>query len=172
MEKTLTILNQMEAEKIIQRYAIGGAIAATFYIEPAQTYDLDVFLIIPTSPLGLISVSPIYSYLMQRGYQPEGEAVNIEGWPVQFLPAFNPLIEEALDNAAAVMYGATPTRVFTAEYLAAIMLYTGRSKEHARLIQFIEAGVVDQAKLERLIVEHGLAEKWESFKRRFLTSGG
>lgn len=82
MEKTLAVLNQMEADGIIQRYAIGGAIAAA------------------------------YSYRIERGYQPSGEAINIEGWPVQFLPAFNLLIEEALTNAVEVAYGATTTRIF------------------------------------------------------------
>lgn len=32
MKKTLAILNQMEAEKIIQRYAIGGAILESLII--------------------------------------------------------------------------------------------------------------------------------------------
>lgn len=168
MEKTLAVLNQMEADGVIQRYAIGGAIAAAFYIEPAQTYDLNVFLIFPVSPLGLISISPIYSYLTERGYQPEGEAINIEGWPVQFLPAFNLLIEEALENAVEVFYGETPTRVFTEAYLAAIMLYTGRAKDHARLIQLLTEDKVNRTALADLIARHGLEAKWENFKQRFL----
>jgi len=172
MEKTLAVLNQMEADGVIQRYAIGGAIAATFYIEPAQTYDLDVFLLFPASKLGLITISPIYSYLMARGYQPEGEAINIEGWPVQFLPAFNPLIEEALANAAEVVYRTIPTRVFTAEYLAAIMLYTGRPKDHTRLIQLLAEGTINRGALTVLLRRHGLEAKWESFKRRFLDTWG
>jgi hypothetical protein len=171
MEKTLAVLNQMEADGVIERYAIGGAIAATFYMEPAQTYDLDVFLVFPASTLGLITISPIYSYLMARGYQPEGEAINIEGWPVQFLPAFNPLIEEALESAAEVVYETTPTRVFTAEYLAAIMLYTGRAKDHARLVQLLTEGTVNHTALHDIIVQHDLGTKWESFKRRFLDTG-
>ena len=171
MEKTVAVLNQMEADGIIQRYAIGGAVAAAFYMEPAQTYDLDVFLVFPASTLGLITISPIYSYLMARGYQPEGEAINIEGWPVQFLPAFNRLIEEALTNAVEVAYGATTTRVFTAEYLAAIMLYTGRVKDHTRLLQLLTEGTVNHTALLDVIAQHGLEAKWESFKRRFLDTG-
>lgn len=59
MEKTLAVINQLEQEGLVGRYAIGGAIAATRYIEPIQTYDLDIFV----SPSGLISISPIYTYL-------------------------------------------------------------------------------------------------------------
>jgi hypothetical protein len=39
MEKTLAVINQMERNGVIDRYAIGGAIAATLYVEPIQTYD-------------------------------------------------------------------------------------------------------------------------------------
>lgn len=168
MEKTITVLNQMEADGIIQRYAIGGAVAAAFYMEPAQTYDLDVFLVFPVSPLGLVLLNPIYTYLVERGYQPEGEGINIEGWPVQFLPTFNLLTEEALANAVAVTYGATTTRVFTAEYLGAIMLYTGRAKDHSRLLQLFTEGAVNHSVFLDLITRHGLTAKWETFKRRFL----
>jgi len=34
MEKTLAVINQLEKEGIIGRYAIGGAVAATRYVEP------------------------------------------------------------------------------------------------------------------------------------------
>lgn len=170
-EKTLSLLNQMVADGVIQRYAIGGAVAAAFYVEPTQTFDLDVFLVFPATPTGLISISPIYGYLMQRGYQPEGESIQIEGWPVQFLPVFNPLTEEALANAVAVTFGGTDTHVFSAEYLAAIMLFTGRPKDHIRLVQFFERGVIDQPKLMEIIARHDLTSKWQAFQRRFLSEG-
>ena len=88
MEKTLAVINQLEQAGLIGRYAIGGAVAATRYIEPIQTYDLDIFVILPVLPSGLISLTPIYSDLTQRGYAPQGECIVIEGWPVQFLPVY------------------------------------------------------------------------------------
>jgi hypothetical protein len=168
MEKTLAIINQLEQEELIGRYAIGGAMAATRYIEPIQTYDLDIFVMLPVSPSGLISLSPIYAYLTQRGYTPEGECIIIKDWPVQFLPVYNELTEEALVQAIEVKFGATPTRLLSAEHLAAIMLETGRPKDHARLIQFFEFDVLDRQVLEDIIVRHGLIEKWETFRKRFL----
>jgi hypothetical protein len=92
----------------------------------------------------------------------------IEEWPVQFLPAYDQLTDEALAQAVEVKFGSTPTRVLSAEYLAAIMLQTGRPKDHARLIQFLEFKVVDQVKLDDIIARHDLAAKWQSFQRRFL----
>lgn len=114
MEKTLSVINKMEKEGIIGRYAIGGAVAATKYIEPVQTFDLDIFLIFPLSKSGLISMSPVYDYLSRLGYTAEEEVINIEGWPVQFLPVYNPLTEEAMEKVIEVEFGETPTRVFSA----------------------------------------------------------
>jgi hypothetical protein len=101
----------MVQDGIISRYAIGGAVGAAFYVEPTQTYDLDIFLVFPASQSGLISISPIDSYLMQRGYQAEGDSIQVEGWPVRFLPVFNPLTEEVLANAVEITFGATTTYV-------------------------------------------------------------
>lgn len=78
MEKTLAVINKLEQEGIIGRYAIGGAVAATRYIEPSQTYDLDIFVLLPLSPSGLISISPIYAYLGQHGYMPREESIVID----------------------------------------------------------------------------------------------
>lgn len=174
MERTLAVINQLKKEGIIERYAIGGAVAATRYIEPIQTFDLDVFVVLPAdvfdlpSPSGLVLITPIYTYLTQRGYAPQGEFIVIEGWPVQFLPVYNELVEEALDRAVDVDFGSTPTRVLSAEHLAAIMLDTGRPKDHARLVQFFEHDAVNQAALDDIVSRHGLTARWESFQKRFL----
>lgn len=168
MERTLAVINKMEQEGIIGRYAIGGAIAATLYVEPIQTYDLDLFVIFPETQSGLVSITPLYSYLMQQGYTPQGETITVEGWPVQFLPVYNALTEEALMTAVDVEFGATPTRVVSAEHLAAIMLETGRAKDHARLVQFFEFDVVNRAILSAIVERHGLTAKWKSFRQRFL----
>jgi hypothetical protein len=169
VEKTLAVLNQLEQEGVIGRYAIGGAVAATRYIEPIQTYDLDIFVLLPIAPSGLISLASVYARLEQLGYSAQGESVIIEDWPVQFLPVFNPLIDEALAQALEVKFGATTTRVLSAEYLAAIMLETGRPKDHARLVQFFELDVLDVATLEGIIVHHGLSERWQYFQTRYLS---
>ncbi len=172
MEKTLAVLNQLETAGIIERYAIGGAVAVTRYLEPIQTCDLDVFVSLPLAPSGLVSLEPICAALTQRGYSPQGECIVVEGWPVRFLPAYNEMLEEALAQAVEVEFAATPTRVLSAEYLAAIMLQTGRPKDYARLLQFLEFDVLNQAVLDDILARHGLVAKWEAFRRRFLTSEG
>ena len=48
MERTVKVLNEMKTEGVILDYALGGAVAALFYIEPIETHDLDVFISLPT----------------------------------------------------------------------------------------------------------------------------
>jgi len=77
---------------------------------------------------------------------------------VQFLPPTSPLVEEALNQSIEKDVDGISARVFTAEHLAAIALQTGRAKDKARLLQFIEA----------ILAKHGLLDRWQQFKRQFL----
>jgi hypothetical protein len=104
VKRTLEVLNKLEHEGVFARYAIGGAMAATFYVEPLLTFDLDVFVAVQPSSSGLITVAPIYDALRARGYTEEQECILIEGVPVQFLPAYNALVEEALAHGQEVAY--------------------------------------------------------------------
>lgn len=100
---------ERRSDRVFSRYAIGGAMAATFYVEPLLTFDLAVFVVLPTSPGGLLSLTSIYEALRARGYAEEGEGVSIEGVPVQFLPVFNALLlEEALTEADGTWHEESP----------------------------------------------------------------
>jgi hypothetical protein len=39
VKRTIEVLNELEKESFFSRYAIGGAMAATFYTEPFLTFD-------------------------------------------------------------------------------------------------------------------------------------
>jgi hypothetical protein len=167
--EVIVMLNQMERDRVIERYAIGGAVGATFYLEPVSTLDVDVFITFkPQQESIIVSPAPIFDYLKGFGCKMEGEYIVISGWPVQFLPASGPLLEDALDNAVEVNVEGVPARVLTAEYLAAVALQTGRAKDKARLLQFIEARALDQEKFEEVLERHQLTDKWRDFQRQFL----
>src|SRR6266436_9174043 len=117
MEETLKVLNQMVEAGVIRRYAIGGAVAAIYYLEPFDTADLDIFVQLEDSGSGLTILGPIYDFLAQQGYTPEGEFVHIEGLPVQFLPVFNPLTDEAVTTAQTITFANVKTSLMTAEHL-------------------------------------------------------
>ncbi len=65
METTLRVLNDLERAGVVSRYAIGGAMGATFYIEPVLTFDLDVFIVLPGMSGGLQTLSPLYEARLQ-----------------------------------------------------------------------------------------------------------
>ena len=164
IKDTIATINQMQADGVIERYAIGGAVGATFYLEPVATLDVDIFIDFhPEAGNLLATPQPLFDYLKARGGRMDGEYIVIAGWPVQFLPPASPLIEEALAQAVEKDVAGTPARVFTAEHLAAIALQTGRPKDKARLLQFIETGSLDFARFEAIVSRHGLTERWKRF---------
>lgn len=157
----------MKENGIIDSYAVGGAIAAIFYVEPFTTYDLDIFCAFSAPGSGIITLTPIYDYLARLGYKPEKETINIEGWPVQFLPIFNALIDEAVERANTVAVGQTPVKVMRPEHLVAIMLDTGRAKDYARISRFLDSGAVNSDNLTDVLSRHSLGAKWDDYRRKF-----
>ena len=168
-KEVIATINRMQADGVIEHYAIGGAVGATFYLEPVSTLDVDIFVAFRSEPWNLlISPQPIFDYLKAHGGTMEGEYVILDGWPVQFLPPTGPLAEEALAQAVEVDVEGTPARVFTAEHLAALALQTGRAKDKARLLQFIEAGTLDVARFQAILARYDLEDAWQRFERQFL----
>ncbi len=170
ISQLIAMINKMEKDGVIRGYAIGGAVGATFYLEPVATLDVDIFVVFqPQTSQRLLSLQPIYDYLTARGGVMEKEYVVIAGWPVQFLPPTGPLVEEALADAVTVQVEDTPARVFTAEHLAAVALQTGRPKDKARLLQFVESGAIAADRFKTILDRHGLNNQWTEFKRTFLS---
>ena len=136
--------------------------AATFYTEPFLTFDLDVFVVMPQTAGGLLTLAPLYDALRARGYsEQENECIMIEGVPVQFLPAYNALLEEALNDAQEIMYEDVPARVLRSEHLLAICLQTGRSKDRERVRILREQAKLDQNFLADVLRRYQLEDKWK-----------
>ena len=169
MKATLEVINKMQADGVIGKYAIGGAVGATFYLEPAATVDVDIFAILPVAASAiLVSLAPIYEYLRARGCAEKEEHIVIGGWPVQFLPPSNDLERDAVENAVRTTIGDTPAWIMQPEYLVAIALRTGRIKDYTRIVQFLERGSVDRSRLLALLEKHDLLLKWGLFEQRYL----
>jgi hypothetical protein len=178
MKRTLDVLNAMEADGIIGRYAIAGAVAAYNYIEPAVTEDVDILVALERGSgpgtLGLISLTPIFSYLKAKGYEEfRREGIVIEGWPVQFLPVADTLDIEALTQAEEIDLPFTAsdtvvtTRVLRPEHLAAIALRVGRPKDLSRIAQFLAEKAVEFSALCGVIERHRLSNAWQLFCKQF-----
>jgi hypothetical protein len=111
----------------------------------------------------LLSLTPIYEALRARGYAEENECVVIESVPVQFLPAYNALVEEALNQAQEIAYEGLVARVLRSEYLIAIALQTGRSKDRERVRILREQAQLDLELLADILMRHQLEEKWKQW---------
>jgi hypothetical protein len=169
VKATLEAINQMQADGIIGKYAIGGAVGATLYVEPAATLDVDIFVMLPTAPgSSLLSLASLYDYLKLRGGEVKDEHIVIGGWPVQFLPPSNDLEREAVAEAVEATVEGVTTWVMSPEHLLAIALCTGRAKDHIRILQFIEQAAVDRGKLQSILEHYELTEKWKQFERKHL----
>jgi len=153
----------------VERYAVGGAVGATFYLEPVATLDADIFVAFKPEP-GQLLITPraIFDFLLPLGATLEGEYIVFAGWPIQFLPPTGPLAEEALVEAREFDVDGETARVLSAEHLAALALETGRAKDKARLVQFVESGALDAEKFSAILARHGLTQKWQTFQRQML----
>ena len=164
MQRTLAILNELEAAGLVERYAIGGAMAAFFYAEAVVTEDLDAFVLFKLSGGGLITLTPVYDFLKSRGASEEREHLWVAGTLVQVIPAYDALTEEAVHEAVEKMVGQVKTRVMRVEHLIAIALKTGRAKDFARIVQLLETADIVQARLQAILSRHDLQSRWEKFK--------
>ena len=167
MKEVAELLNAMRDAGVISEYALFGAIAQMRYTEPVATLDADV-LVAVSSPQTMELLKPIYEFCAARGHRPEGEAIRVAAWPVQFIPVFSPLTQEALEEAEAADFEGVPLRVVRADYLAAIALSVGRAKDFARILSLLESGSVSREQVARLAQRHGLADSWTRFETRFL----
>lgn len=169
IKEAIFVINQMQADGIIGRYAIGEAIGATFYLEPVSTVDLDIFIAVEPQPgQFIISLQPVFDYLKSKNAVPEGEYILIAGWPVQFLVPDSPLVAEALTEAVQSDVDGEPAWVFRPEYLAAIALQTGRAKDKNRLLEFIDQKALDSERFLKIVQKHHLTNKWKQFEQQFL----
>src|SRR5262245_15170101 len=96
---TLTALNSLKAEGVVQDYAIVGAMALRFWTEPVPTLDLDVFVLLPPKAGPIVTLDGIYRWAQDRNYPTTQEHIVIEGVPTQFVPSPNALADEVIASA-------------------------------------------------------------------------
>ena len=164
MRRVFSVINEMKRDGVIESYAVGGAVAAIFYIEPSSTMDVDIFVALKPYPGKVVlSLEPIYDYLTAKGATVEDEHLVYAGWPLQFLPANSRLVEEALDQAQEFDDDGVSIRVFNLEHLAAIALEVGRGKDKLRLDGFVNSGKMDFDKFKDILRRYGLVSKYEDW---------
>lgn len=154
LAEVMRAANGLVTAGLIEDWALGGALAAIYYIEPFTTYDADIFFI-PKDKGLTASIPAIYAHLQGHGWQVEREHLLIRGFPVQFLAASG-LTEEAVREAEAIDYEGVPAKVFRAEHIVAIAASVGRAKDKARIEQLLQQVNLDQNRLENILQRHNL----------------
>jgi hypothetical protein len=155
--KVIAALRDLKGDGLVSDYALGGAMAMTFWSEPTPTFDVDVFVLLDQSSL-LVSLEPLYSWARARGYGEKGEHIMIATVPVQLIPAHNALTVEAVSTAANLSYSGEPVRVIRPEYLIAMAL-DGSARTQKRLTRvalLLEQANVDRGLLDRLVQRYKL----------------
>ena len=167
MKELAQLLNEMQRAGVIRQYAMFGAVAQMRYTEPVATLDADVLVAVPAGDR-LDGLSGIYEFCAARGYRPEGESIRVGAWPAQFVPAFSPLTQEAMEQAATADFEGVPFRVVRADHLAVIALSVGRAKDFTRILALLESGSASPESIGSLAARHCLADSWQRFENRFL----
>ena len=145
---TLELINQLESEGIIRKPTIGDSVAIIYYAQPVKTDDLDLFCYIPNRGI-LIDLGPIYNRLESLGCKIRDLYINVRGVDVQFLvPDNQPLVEEALDNAAPVTIDNVKFHIFEYEYALAVKAEAGRAKDWAHIATALESATPNKEKLD------------------------
>ena len=91
--------------------------------------------------------------------------VLIEGVPVQFLPPYSGLLEDALVNALDMRFGETTTRVLPVENLIAICLETSREKDRMRAKILLDRANIDHEYLNKILKQFNLQTRWREWAR-------
>lgn len=158
--KIIDIIEDLKDQNLIQDYCLGGATALLYYSTPHLTEDIDIFIELKRKSL-IYNLSDIYQYLKDN-YQAveKGEFILIKGFPVQFLLAGNQVTQEAFDEANYINISGKKFKIFSLEYLIAIMLYLGKSKYKERLRIVKEEQKYDENILNKLLQKYNLINKW------------
>ena len=112
LAQVFAVLNRMRDEGVVGDYAIGGATAVLFCAEPSGTYDVDVFVRPVGQPVPVLApLTAIHEWARAQGFTVDAEHLMIHGVPVQVLPAFAPLVEDAIASARVHDYEGVRVRV-------------------------------------------------------------
>ncbi|MFN0159128.1 MAG: hypothetical protein ACKVRP_13785 [Bacteroidota bacterium] len=169
MESVIRTLDELVERKIIEEYVIGGATALIYFSTPTLTEDIDVFVYMKEQR-SLVDLSRIYEFLVEhKGATVEKEYVFIDRFPLQFLVPYDGLSDEAFKQAVLVEYGGLPVKIFSLEYLMAIMIQLNKAKYRERLRLLIETQIFDNIRLSAILKRHGLMARWEILSRELTT---
>lgn len=145
-EDAIRQLNQWKKQGVLRDYVLFGAVAATAYMEPVFTEDLDVIILVDTDAEYLDT----FRKVAQLAQGQEGMHYLIGGVPVQLFPTTSqPLYRDTLETAQKTSIGDVRVKVPSRGHLILLYLQAFRAKDHFRILQLLEHA--DEGKLNALL---------------------
>lgn len=146
-------LNRLKRRRIIRDYALIGAVAATAYMEPMATADLDVIILVDSDE----EYRRIFGIISEYAEGQDGMHQILGEVPVQVFPSsMMPLYQDTIENARQIRIGNMRVKVATAEHLILLGLLAGREQDHFRIRHLLRNA--DPARLNELVERFDDAE--------------
>lgn len=140
---SIRVLNNLKRRRVIRDYVLIGGVAATAYMEPVFTEDLDVIVMVDTDEEYLQLFQAVSGYSDGR----EGMHHIIGGVPVQIFPTtVKSLYLDTLHNARRVRVGNLRVKVASPEHLVILALEAFRERDKLRIVALLpltETNVLD-----------------------------
>jgi hypothetical protein len=112
--EALRALNGLKRRRIIKDYAVIGAVAATAYMEPVFTEDIDVIVLVDTDQ----KYRRTFGRIAELAEGQDGMHQVLGGIPVQLFPStVMPLYRDVVENARQIRIDNIRAKVATAEHL-------------------------------------------------------
>jgi hypothetical protein len=150
----LRALNGLKRRRIIKDYAVIGAVAATAYMEPVFTEDIDVIVLVDTDQ----EYRRTFGRIAELAEGQDGMHQVLGGVPVQLFPStVMPLYRDVVENARQIRIANLRAKVATAEHLILLYLLANRDRDRLR-IRYLTRNV-DEVRLQALLERFDDSEK-------------
>ena len=156
-------LNQFKRRRIIRDYTLIGAVAATAYMEPVYTEDLDVVILVDSDEEYLRA----YGAVAEVSDAMEGMHLILGGVPIQLFPStVMPLYRDAVEQGKQVRIGNTRAKVASIEHLILLYLTANRRRDRIRVGDLLEDA--DESRLQSLLERFDDAQETLAVRLRSL----
>ena len=142
----LRALNGLKRRKVIRDYVVIGAVAATTYMEPVFTEDIDVIVLVDTDE----EYRSTFGAISKVAEAQDGMHQVLGGVPVQLFPStIMPLYRDTIEGARQVRAGNLRVKIASAEHLILLYLLAFRDRDHFRVRYLLRN--IDEGRLQNLL---------------------
>ena len=142
----LRALNGLKRRKVIRDYVVIGAVAATTYMEPVFTEDIDVIVLVDSDE----EYRNTFGAISKVAEAQDGMHQVLGGVPVQLFPStIMPLYRDTLEGARQVRVGNLRVKIASAEHLILLYLLAFRERDHLRVRYLLRN--IDEDRLRHLL---------------------